>query len=657
MVVDPLAGLSETQLEAVTTTASPLAVVAGPGSGKTRVLTSRVIWRAGQGDLDPGHALVLTFSRRAAGELTGRLRRAGLEAGPGGGVTVGTFHAAAFAALSRHRADRGLPPLQILGRPVRLLGPALAAELGRDPSPGEAATLAGACGVSRARGLDPGRPGWHHRDFRSDLPDAAVRAVWSRYVRAKQERGVLDLDDLLDTYADLLRDDPDEAAAARWRHRHIFVDEYQDLNAAHDRLLHGWVGGRPDVFVVGDPDQAVYGFNGASPDRFDHLETAWPGVRVVRLAENFRSTPEIVAAAGSVLAAGAPGPGPGQARRPPGPLPEVRSYLDPLDEAAGLTRALAGRHTPGRSWSGTAVLARTNARLRLVAAALSEAGVPWRLRDPRPLADRPAARTLLAVLPPGSPAVDLMDVLGGAGDADGRALATALLDYLPSVARPTVAGFASWLDATGVSAEEAQTPGIDLATFHSAKGLEWPRVWVVGVEEGLVPLATDPVGLAEERRLLYVAVSRAENELTLSWSAQRAAGGAPSSPSRWLAPLTAALGGLAARPAAEDQHQRLDALRRATGGADEVAARTRTLESWRAARARAAAVPAALILPDRSLAELARRGAPSEAAVTEVGGRAAGRWAGELFRLLDASRPGRPVESGRCASTSSSASG
>ncbi|MHB8467368.1 MAG: UvrD-helicase domain-containing protein, partial [Acidimicrobiales bacterium] len=292
-----LEGLSPAQVEAVTTTAGPLAIVAGPGSGKTRTLTRRVAYRCVSGAADASHTLVLTFSRRAAVELLGRLARLGLPTGARScGVVAGTFHAVAWAEVSRHRAERHLAPLAILGRPARLIRPALASVTGREPSAREVDAKVTEFARVRAQGLTPDD------------------AVWVAYEQAKRSRGVADLDDLMALCLRILTEDPAAGEAARWRHRHVFVDEYQDLNPAHCRLLQAWVAGRPDVCVVGDPSQAIYGFNGSVPDIFDRLDADWPGGHVVTLDDNFRSSPEIVSFAGA-LGAQAIG------HRPPGPVP------------------------------------------------------------------------------------------------------------------------------------------------------------------------------------------------------------------------------------------------------------------------------------------------------------------------------------------------
>ncbi|GAC1319776.1 MAG: ATP-dependent DNA helicase UvrD2 [Acidimicrobiales bacterium] len=640
MARDRLDGLGEEQIEAVTTPAAPLAVIAGPGSGKTRVLTHRIAWRVAAGHADPAHVLVLTFSRRAASELFGRLRRLGLPAGSrDGGVTAGTFHAIAWAELARHHAERGRAPVSLLGRPARLLAPALARVVGREVTPAEVSWATREMTWARLQELTPeAYPAAADRRRPGPVPAHAVAETWAAYQRAKRDRRVLDLDDLLETCTHMLLTDAEMAQAARWRHRHVFVDEYQDLNPAHRRLLHAWVSGREDLCIVGDPDQAIYGFNGASPDLFDRIVADFPGIEIRRLTANHRSTPEVVAVAEAVRPGGAPMAG--TSTRGPGPLPRVIQDADDQREAERVASEIARQ---GRTLSGMAVLARTNARLRLVGTALDRAGVPWRLRDPRPLADRPAIREWLRQLPAGAPARDLHELVDAANDPDGAALLDALADFEAATPAAAVSAFASWLDAAGVTADESSGPGVDLATFHRAKGLEWPAVWIVGVEEGLVPIGGPAAAVAEEQRLLYVAVTRARDELTVSWAARRTASDGATyeaQPSRWIAPLTAAVARLGAAPPPAEQQDRLAGLRRGLAP-DAATTRRAALAVWRDRRARAARIPPAAVLSDRILDALATGDVHTAADVGRIAaaaGRRAQLWAPEVLRVLEAAR-------------------
>jgi DNA helicase-2/ATP-dependent DNA helicase PcrA len=321
----------------------------------------------------------------------------------------------------------------------------------------------------------------------------------------------------------------------------VFVDEFQDVNPAQWRLLQAWLGDRRDLFVVGDPRQAIYGWNGADPTLLDRLPDLLDGTVVLRLDDNHRSTPQVVEAASAVLDAE-----PANASRPDGPFPVVDGFDDDDAEATALARWLRHAHRPGRPWSHLAVLARTNTRLDPVARALDRAGIPHRrsgganeaAHARRALAELRRApktrhlRSALAelVLTRQAQAADSAPMAVSTQEADGglpRALAQLADEHALEFPDATVGEFLDWVVAAGEGAMELDAvDGVELSTFHRAKGLQWPAVAVVGLEGGMVPIAyaTTPEALAEEHRLLYVALTRAEDELWCSWARTRRAG-------------------------------------------------------------------------------------------------------------------------------------
>jgi DNA helicase II / ATP-dependent DNA helicase PcrA len=571
-----LAGLTPRQRDAVELDDAPLCVLAGAGSGKTTVLTRRVARRVLDGSADAEHVLVATFTRKAAGELRARMRRLDVP----GRIWAGTFHAAAFAQLRRHRADRGLRPLSLLDDPARLVRHALVGRgvLARDAVAAVVGEVQWA--QSRLVGPDDYVSAARAQHRRVPLPLGDIAECFSHYVEAKRTRSLVDLGDLLVDCARLVEEDAAAAAALRWRVRHLFVDEFQDVNPAQYRLLRGWLGDRDDLFVVGDPRQAVYGWNGADPTLLDRIGDVLPGTTVLSLDENHRSTPQVVAAARTVLGAdtGArPGTGPrASGANPDGPEPVVAGFDDEEAEARALSRWLRLAQHPGRTWSHMAVLARTNRRLDAVADALAAIGIPHhRAAGPAP-AGAHAGTVIRALrrLPAGAalrPA--LTDATEATGpDTDVPAVLRCLADeYAVEEPEPAVGGFLTWLAATvGTRWDEpedqatghAVAGSVTLSTFHRAKGLEWPMVALIGLEAGLVPIAyaTSPAALEEERRLLYVAMTRAERELWCSWAASRALGGQrrPCDPSPYLAALGSAR---TAAMAADDVSARLARLR------------------------------------------------------------------------------------------------
>ncbi|MGH9092597.1 MAG: 3'-5' exonuclease, partial [Acidimicrobiales bacterium] len=382
---------------------------------------------------------------------------------------------------------------------------------------------------------------------RPPLGAARIAGLYARYEAGKRRQGAMDLDDLLWTCADLLEADPRYAAAVRWRHRHLFVDEMQDVNPAQYRLLGALLGPEPDLFVVGDPHQSVYGWNGADPSLLDRLPEAMPGTRVIRLDENHRSSPQVVAVAAAALGLESGG-GPTSARRA-GPVPRIVGHPTDHHEAAWVAREVWVAHRPGRRWAQLAVLARTNAQLQLVAGALREERVPHRFAG--------------SDLAPGGAAGDPVG-----GDASGTSPGTS----------PVTAPWAR-TDGTGPgNAVGDREDAVVLSTFHRAKGLQWPAVFVVGLSDGLVPIASarTEAALEEERRLLYVALTRAEDELACTWTAhadhwQHESGAPPRRPSPWLAAMEGVRTALLAAdvpPDPADVRARLDELRARLGAGD-----------------------------------------------------------------------------------------
>lgn len=579
-----LAGCDPTQVAAITSPAAPVLVVAGAGSGKTRVLTRRIAWRIAQEDALARHVLALTFTRKAAGELRHRLAALGLPAG----ITAGTFHAVALAQLRRRALDgHGRPPV-LLESKARLLAPLLAnlalpgragrgaagrtdAGRGRAGSAGRnerhelLAAVAGEIEWAKGRLVGPGdyvrAAGLANRP--RPYPPGEVAALYEAYERERRRRGLVDFDDLLLELLRFIEEDPELAAAQRWQFAHLFVDELQDATTLQLRLVDAWLGGRSDLFAVGDPRQSVYAWNGADPDAIVGFARRHPGAAVVELETNYRSSPQVVTLAAAALpAAGAPRSG-----CPDGPVPTLRGFADDEEEASAVATGLRAAHRPGRPWSRLAVLARTNAQLEVIATALDAAGIPASRLGLGGVLEHRAVRRALEQLPRRLDAATLRAYLSeccqeGEGLepgelAEGReellTLAQLGEDYLAVDPLPSPGGLLAFLHtAARESLSPARRDAVELATFHRAKGLEWEAVWVTGLEEGLVPIshARDARALEEEQRLLYVALTRAGEELHCSWAAERRFGTrrVRREPSPYLAALEAARRRLEAAP-------------------------------------------------------------------------------------------------------------
>ena len=629
-----LEGLDPFQRAAATDPRKPLAIVAGPGSGKTRVLTARVAWRIATGDADPARTLVVTFTRRAAAELRGRLVRVGGQ-GPErpvrtGSPTVVTLHALASATLQQAWRDAGEPIRGIAPYPLRLLAPLVEARGPRGPgrrsgsTPGPRA-VAAEVAWAKARAVTPdGYPAAAARAGRLPGYDeaglAAVAAVYGAYEAEKVRRRVLDIDDLIPALTARLAADPALAERLRWHHRHVYVDEFQDLGRSAFRLVRALAGpGRdgqaPDLTVVGDADQAVYGFAGSDPRLLLRLAEALPGTATVRLTAVHRTPPAALAAARAVLAGCATDPAAvlADATRPPTDrvVVDATGHATQDDEAAAVAWALRSAHGSGRRWSELAVLSRTNSRLDAVAAACEAAGVPTRSR--RCLLDRPEVKAALDALllrPPSLPATTCRAVLrqmaAEAFDnpdlmAPGRRALLALTgladEYVASGTGGTLDGFLAWLDGTvRAPGGEALESGdaVDLLSFHRAKGLEWDVVHLVGVEDGALPRRTGSgPELAEERRLAYVAFTRARVAVHCTW-----VGG----PSPWLGSALEAAQAVTVTPVGPPATL-LAARRAGAAKPDPVLA---ALRRWRDQRALAFRVTPGAVLPDPVLERVAR---------------------------------------------------
>lgn len=581
--------LDERQRAAVTSTSAPLAILAPAGSGKTRVLTRRIAYRVREQTADARHVLAVTFTRRAAAELVDRIGRLVDDRT----VTAGTFHALALAQLRRLAADRGREPPRVVADKSRLVKPLLRS--GRAPGGGGAG--GGASGVAvadvvaeiewaKARMVTPDRfaAAAHAAGRRLPCPAPDLADVYDRYERDKRTRHVVDFDDLLSQAADAFDRDADFASGQRWRFRHLFVDEFQDATPLQLRVLRAWLADRDDLCVVGDPAQAIYGFAGADAAPLADFDRFFPGGATISLTRNHRSTARIVAFAESALGAraGVTRDAP-VATRSSGNAPTIVEYADGAAEAAGVADACWRAFTRGVPWDRIAILCRTNAQAAAFQAACTRRGVPCAsvsTADGERFARRDTVRSLLESLrerqaaAPGRAFADHLadlaadpgvdpdvdeDVGGGPAPGtppDGLERDRARLlelgrEYVALEGNAGgVAGFAAWLD----QATRASTPhaAVELVTFHRAKGLEWEVVFVTGLERGLVPIAwaESPAAIAEERRLLHVALTRATDELSVSWAHVREGGSRTSrrEPSPWLTDLAATLRGMRGAP-------------------------------------------------------------------------------------------------------------
>jgi DNA helicase II / ATP-dependent DNA helicase PcrA len=550
-----LADLNPAQRAAAQAVRGPVAILAGAGTGKTRTITYRIAIQVRLGVARPGQVLAVTFTERAAAELRHRLGGLGVP----GPVRAATFHAAAWAQL-RHfwpRLRSGPQP-DVLASKLPLLAGA-ARRTGAS-----ARDLASEIEWAKARGLGPEEyaaacgavPGRE-----PPLEPAAVARIYGDYEREKHRRGLVDYDDMVLWVADLLDSDPDAAAEVRDRYRFLTVDEFQDVNPAQWRLLEAWLGESSEVCVVGDPEQTIYGFAGATAAYLLGFTRRFPAARVFALTHNYRSTAPILSLAASVLAPGRRARGATtalRARTPDGPRPTLRALPDADAEVAAVMAGVGGLLDRGVPAGEVAICYRLNSQSQPFEAALRDAGIPHVVRGDGGFATRPEIRqaiTALAAAAAGAGRQWGPPPPGGARparlrpDRDAERVLRQQLSWHPSreprgdVARERWRNLALLTDlARRVAADDPELDlaglvaalaarvggaggeaGVSLLTLHRSKGLEFDAVFAVGIEEGLVPItqARSAAAIAEERRLLYVGLTRARRYLWVSWAAER----------------------------------------------------------------------------------------------------------------------------------------
>lgn len=638
-----LDGLTEAQHRAVTVPAVRLRILAGAGSGKTRVLTRRIAHGAQNQLLAPDHTLALTFTRKAAGELRDRLRQLGLR----DSVSAGTFHAQAYAQLRARWADQGVRPPELLDRRGRLLFKVLPKSLSR------ADKLAIMAEIDWATARRITALTYPPAAERANRSVAATGSQIAEYLRAfeelKSKRRMVDFDDLLEL---CIRDmsDPDYARTRHWRFTHLFIDEFQDVNPLQFDLLRAWLGPESTLCAVGDANQAIYSWNGADAGYLERFDEYFPGAKTVELSDNFRSTPQILDAAARVLhSAGRLRP-----NRNDGPLPTVEPCDDESQEARAIARRVRDRHRPGSRWSRQAILVRTNAQTTMLAEALRNAKVPVAIKAGASLADNAAVDDRLRELaitpvPLATALTDLrVDARSENDDATREALdalANLAEDHVSMHPDSTSTDFVAWVRATLASNETSgDHDAVDVMTFHAAKGLEWPVVHLAGVEDGLVPIgrATTPEAAAEEVRLFYVAITRAQDELHCSWARSRRFGERTMQrqPSRLLDEMVVA--GAGAKPITEVGRNtaRIREIRERLGVTDPATATVDVrdhIRDWRRQAALSAGVPAYVVFGDRTIDALVTsqpRNHDELRAIPGLGPVKVARYGDQLLQLL-----------------------
>jgi DNA helicase-2/ATP-dependent DNA helicase PcrA len=670
-----LGDLDDEQREAVLAPRGPVCVLAGAGTGKTRTITRRIAYLVAAGHVAPGQVLAVTFTSRAAGEMRARLRSLEHEAGLGvatSAVQAMTFHAAARRQLHyfwpRVVGDTGW---ELLDSKFGVV--ATAASRARiQASTDDVRDLAGEIEWAKASLISPEGYAAAVAKAGRDIPlDAEkIATVYAGYEAAKARRDgttLLDFDDLLLHTAGAIENDPAVAAEFRDRYRCFVVDEYQDVTPLQQRVLNAWLGERDDLTVVGDANQTIYSFTGATPGYLLDFSRRFPDAAVVRLERDYRSTPQVVSLANRVIAA-ARGRMAGSrlqlvGQRDPGPVPTFGEHPDEVAEAAAVAKSIRKLIASGTSPSEIAVLYRINAQSEVYEEALTEAGIAYQVRGGEGFFTRQEVRQALVALHR-APDVDgplpevvraVLEPLGLTTEPPAGTKARERWEALTALAELVDEEVATRpeLDMRGLLAElrqraDARHPpvvqGVTLASLHAAKGLEWDAVFLVGLADGTLPIShaltkgADSEPVEEERRLFYVGITRARVHLALSWALARTPGGRQGRrPSRFLNGVAPQASGADAGPS-KPRRQRGPAprcrvcngalstptsimLRRCESCPSDIDEQLLAdLKEWRLATAKEMSVPAYVVFTDNTLIAIAETLPADDAALVAIPG-------------------------------------
>ncbi|CAN7353310.1 ATP-dependent DNA helicase UvrD2 [Knoellia sp. LjRoot47] len=698
-----LDGLDPQQREVAANPTGPMVVLAGAGTGKTRAITHRIAYAVLSGAQQPQRTLAVTFTARAAGEMRTRLRDLGV-----GGVQARTFHAAALRQLHYFwpQAIGGAAPevmphkagavAEAAGRLRMRFDRTGIRDLAAEVEWAKVSMLTSETYATAARTAGREAPG---------LDLTAMARVLAAYEEVKAERGVIDFEDVLLVLVGILEENDTVARAVREQYRSFVVDEYQDVNALQQRLLDLWLADRKDICVVGDPAQTIYSFTGASPAHLLGFRSRHPQARQVELVRNYRSTPEIVGLANLVLRSPSGGRRSGsvvlEAQRQGGPAPTLAHHDDDPAEAAAVAGQIADLVAAGTSPADIAVLFRTNGQSEVVESALADRGIPYLVRGGERFFQRKEVRDAVVLMRGAARSDDgsvtlpelVRDVLLGAGWSrevpvvggaarerwESLAALAALADDLYAAdGEARMPAFVRELDERMSAQHAPSVQGVTLASLHAAKGLEWGTVFLIGCSDGYLPItmADTPEAIEEERRLLYVGVTRARDRLVLSWSGARTPGArATRRPSRFLDGTASILG-----EGARSQPKRSTRVGGSGGKAAKVARRStcrtcgkdletagertvgrcstcpatydealfENLREWRLATARAASVPAYVVFTDATLTAIAEQAPDDVAALSSISGvgqRKLDLYAAQVLAILGGATPESVVES------------
>ena len=618
--------LDPEQQRVVDAVSGPVCVLAGAGTGKTRAITHRIANAVAVGAHDPSQTLALTFTSRAAGEMRVRLRELGVS------VQARTFHAAALRQLRYFwpRLSNGPMPT-LLSRKSEVVSEAMS-QHGIRPERTLVLDVASHIEWAKVGLISADEFANSDRELPQGVTADKLAAIYRSYERTKAERSLIDFEDVLLVMLGALSEYDEIATQVRNQYRFFTVDEYQDVSPLQQQLLEAWLGDSREICVVGDPNQTIYSFAGATPKFLHGFTQKYPEAQTVSLFRDYRSTPEIVDLANRVIGGGSL-----RGQRPKGSIPKQLSFRSNQEEAQWIAddiEKLLGKVASNE----IAILFRTNGQSENYEAALANRGISYQVRGSERFFERPEIRDAMRLLRAAAIASTesaleetraILTQLGWTPTAPNGSGAVrerwdslnALVDLAAEF--ESLTAFVDELEDRAAHQHAPTLAGVTLASLHAAKGLEWDVVYLAGVKDGMVPIsyATSDEALEEERRLLYVGITRAREQLTLSWAGER---------SRFLAPQEkrSAFAPDQARTPAHC-HRCGKAL---TTGPERKIGRCSTcpstadpglvdrLKAWRLAEANAASMPAFVIFTDATLMAIAERQPASLAELSAIPG-------------------------------------
>jgi len=522
-----LAALDQEQRAVATAVRGPVCVIAGAGTGKTRAITHRLAYAVDIGIVEANRILALTFTARAAGEMRARLRALGVPA-----IAARTFHAAALKQLLYFwpEALGGRFP-SLLTSKSAFLGEALdRAGITLTKSPAALREIsseiewAKVLQIPSDEYVEAALANNRAITSRSKLNLEDIARTYESYESLKRQERAIDFEDVLLLTVGMLEEVKEIRDRVRDQYRYFTVDEYQDVSPLQQRLLDLWLGKRSDICVVGDPAQTIYSFAGATPAFLLNFTKRFPDAEVIRLSAGYRSTPEIINIANAILRSGELGHDL-EAVNSHGNQPATSGFKSESEEINSIVDSLRLKIESGTKPYEIAVLARTNAQLEDLEKALFGAGIENQIRTAERFFERSDVRAMISAIRSASVLAtsdwlsELRDLLKQFGDGD--KYARAIIQLAQELANEGIDSMRAFLRELEDRAEQnnpPDLPGVTLATLHSAKGLEWEYVYLVGASSRYLPWPGSST--EEERRLFYVGVTRAKRELNLSYAGE-----------------------------------------------------------------------------------------------------------------------------------------